>query len=311
MKYNNIISSLILFFVASMFVACGSDDEQSVIEDNRQVAFLVSEQTPLLRATTGEADFKTTFEEGDAIGIFAVKRKDAATIEAPAASGNYAENVKYVRQANGKWAPDGSPIYYPMDDATLDYYAYSPYDAKASDPTKIDFNVTDQLTNADYTRNDLLTARNTTKPALGSPVVLQFSHKFALVQVEVVSTTINLSNLESVRLANCLSSATLDLSQAISNEVKTKSGDKNTIQMKRVESDASSTTYSFRGVIPAQVLEAGTKIFEFSHKTEGDFSYSIDEEVSLKEGSIKLYKISIESSTSSKARKVLRLIQEA
>ena len=59
------------------------------------------------RATT-DAAYKTSFETGDAIGLFAVLRSDAAVQAYPGAAGNYIQNAKFVRQDDGSWKEEGS-----------------------------------------------------------------------------------------------------------------------------------------------------------------------------------------------------------
>ena len=74
------------------------------------------------RATT-DAAYKTSFETGDAIGLFAVLRSDAAVQAYPGAAGNYIQNAKFVRQDDGSWKEEGSKSYAPADGQVLDVYA--------------------------------------------------------------------------------------------------------------------------------------------------------------------------------------------
>ncbi|MDL2320666.1 fimbrillin family protein [Alistipes sp. OttesenSCG-928-B03] len=102
---------------------CGGDAER------REVTFSVSADTYSVaggtRAVTGD-DLKTRFEDGDMIGVFAVKH---AVGEHPeiAATGNYMHNVAMTYDAaNDEWTM-AETCYYPIDGQMLDFYAYYPY----------------------------------------------------------------------------------------------------------------------------------------------------------------------------------------
>ena len=64
--------------------------------------------------------FTTTFDEGDAIGVYVYDGT------------NYvASNVKFTKQSDGSWLPDGKIVYNP----SYTYYAYFPYSENAYTPS--------------------------------------------------------------------------------------------------------------------------------------------------------------------------------
>ena len=76
---------------------------------------------PQTRVTT-DSQFKSTWDDGDAIGIFACRKSETLS-ETP--SGNVLNNIKLTyNNATGTWS--GS-AYWPADGSRIDFYAYYPY----------------------------------------------------------------------------------------------------------------------------------------------------------------------------------------
>ena len=290
MTIMNNMKYLLLLVLSCMLLACSQEDaiiEQSI--GKGEIDFVIG-MVPQAKASTG-ADFKTTFEPGDAIGIFAVKRTDPSTVAAPAQADNYAHNYKYVRQQDGTWKSAEKIIYYPDDNMQLDFYAYYPYRADAADPTAIVFNVAaDQSTKDGYAASDLMTARNTSATGQ-TPVLLRFSHKLSMVQVEVKSTDVDLNNLEYVNLTNCLPQVTLNLANTVAGELGAVSGVAEDIKMKRVV-NSPAATYTYRAIIPAQQITDGNKLFYFKHPVY-NYNYNAAGNIDLIGGVIKLFDVTL------------------
>lgn len=157
----------------------------------------VASNAPQTRVAT-DAQFRSVFENGDEIGVFAVESGQPLN-----PSGNYIHNVKLSYDGNA-WTA-GERLYW--RDKTLDFYAYYPYDAAATNPTAIAFNVkVDQGGTTDvsgqqvsnYTLSDLLTVK-AAGAAKGSPVSLSFHHALAMVQVSIPSLGKGFGALSPVR----------------------------------------------------------------------------------------------------------------
>lgn len=109
-----------------------------------------SSGAPATRVAT-DTRFKSTWEDGDVIGIFAVPHGTQL-----AAAGNPIHNVRLTySKADNAWS---GPAYWPLASAgisALDFYAYHPYDDNGGspatlNPTAIAFNVApDQSAPAD------------------------------------------------------------------------------------------------------------------------------------------------------------------
>ncbi len=235
-----------------------------------EISIGTSGGTPQLRSVT-YADFSAEFEDGDQIGLFAVKHA-SGSVAALTASDNYLHNVKLTyNKAENKWNTDaGVNLYWPGSGDQLDFYAYYPYDAAATNPTAIIFDVqTDQSTAANYGDSDLMTARAANTAKTTNAVQLIFSHALALVQVEVPAGTMKGGGPREtlgVMLNGVKAAATVNLGVAAGDEV-TLAATGNipvTVKMLRVETDLTATTYTYRALVPAQTIADDSRLFLLS-----------------------------------------------
>lgn len=222
------------------------------------------------------ADFKSVFEDGDQIGVFAVKH--GQTLSATA-TGNHIHNVKltYSSAGDGTWTPAES-LWFPAENTMLDFYAYYPYDADATDPTDIAFQVkTDQsgttsansADKSNYNLSDFLTAKSDNSGSgwgEGSTVLLTFSHALAMVEVTVDDCVgaFHFNDEVTVKLRGVKPGAALDLSAADGTtpgsgvSLATTGNEATDITMHRIpDMDG----YVYRALVPAQTLDEGTSIF--------------------------------------------------
>lgn len=216
---------------------------------------------PQTKAATA-ADFKTTWEVGDEIGIFAVKSGELL-----AASGNFIHNVKLTRQSDNSWKTDaGSEVYYPNNGNTLDFYAYYPYDAAMTNPVTYTFSVkANQNTGASYSLSDLLLAKKVGVAKSQNPVLLTFSHTMSLVQVEVEReiTVPNIPKFDdsfTVTLEGAQTSTSIDWENTTLTNVSASTD----IVMHKVDG----LTNTYRALVPSQTLSADSKV-SFVQTTSG------------------------------------------
>lgn len=130
-----------------------------------------------------EADYTTTFEEGDAIGVFVVRDGEALI-----------SNMKMTLSADGTtWAGEnGAKLYYYKD---ADYIAYSPYTDGLSATLEteiVDYftakleGTTGQSTLADYQAADLMTASvAAAEVTRGQNINFKFAHKMSMIEIKV------------------------------------------------------------------------------------------------------------------------------
>lgn len=231
--------------------------------------------TPQTRVAT-DAQFKSTWESGDEIGIFACASGAALQTE-----GNAWSNVKLVYNGTNWVLNDRTTLYWPH--GGMDFYAYYPYDASATDPTAITFNVkTNQsgvtaIGGADrpnYNLSDLLTAK-TAGVAKGQTVSLQFTHALAMVQVSVPfwGKGFGPSETMTVTLKGMKTKSTLNLGAASGPTVALAAdgNDPVSLKMYRVEQPANANyynSYTYRALVPAQDVAADNSLFLIAN--EGD-----------------------------------------
>lgn len=276
---------LLAAFPAILLVSCSKDDAVKEpggpTSDGGDIRFEIG-FTPQTRVAT-DAAFNSTWEDGDAIGVFAVKRARSAT-GTLLASDNYIHNVKLTyNSANGSWS---GPVYWPNDGDVLDFCAYYPYDDNGGNPAGLNplnmtFNVKANQNGttggkSNYNLSDLLTASADNSGrgyAKGSTVSLSFSHTLAMVQVKIDNANGAIDPNElSVKLRHVQTSAGVNLS-AGTNGTVTASGEKGEVTMYRVEQPTDenySSSYTFRTLVPAQMAAKDLSICRIYN---GDYIY--------------------------------------
>lgn len=256
---KNKLILIALAAISSLFTACEKNGDNEILQNNdsRQsnITFIINAQSPVTtRATTDINDnYKTTFEEGDAIGIFIVKRANGQALT---------KNFKYVYQ-NGSWNPadDNNVAKYPDDNTALDFYAYYPYRVDAIDYTNIHFTVpTDQSDAGKYSAADFMTAKNTTvaPEQIANGVKLQFNHRLALVQTKTKGP-LSAGNLEAY-LLNCVPEVTVSLKE---DGKYTTAGSVSNITMYKVQSKDNVKEYTSWALVPAQTIAPKETLFRF------------------------------------------------
>ena len=184
----------------TLIVACNNQESQILDEakDGSPVSFkaFIKQVT---RAT------ETTFENGDAISVFAVAPTSTGITLAP--SGNYADNVNYTYNGRSFDAGANSIAVNEIDVPELAYFAIYPYQSDASN--KFQFNVrNDQSKYADYTASDLCTAY--VEPTTASEVLLEFGHRMSCVAVKFYGDNL-VSKKIGVTLDNIYTSCNVDM----------------------------------------------------------------------------------------------------
>lgn len=161
--------------ILTMLYGCDRDEEhqESGTKGIQQVRFVVNPET---YATD------TRFEEGDLIGIYAVKQGTDLK-----ATGNFADNKQY--RFDGKsllpFSENDKILYMHAD--KLEFYAYYPYQENVEDATQLHLNAAEgQADNP--SQSDLLWASNITG-IMNNAISLNFTHMLALVEVKFNSVS--------------------------------------------------------------------------------------------------------------------------
>lgn len=193
--------NLFLLLLCGMITACSSPEpiiqEPTKENENTEVRFkaFINQTT---RAT------ETSFEADDAISVFAVEPSANIKLEA---SGNYADNVKYIYDGS-KFAADSKSIAFDETyEEGLAYFAIYPYSYSAS--SKYTFTVkNDQSNYANYTASDLCTAYN--EPTTDETVLLEFSHRLSNIIIKFQGENLASKNL-SVEINDVYTSCDVDI----------------------------------------------------------------------------------------------------
>ena len=129
-----------------------------------------------------EANYTTTFEEGDAIGVFVVRDGEALV-----------SNMKMTLGSDNVWAGENDAKLYYYKDA--DYIAYSPYTEGLSVTSEAEIishfttklqGSTGQSTLADYQAADLMTASvAAAEVTRGQNITFSFAHKMSMIEIKV------------------------------------------------------------------------------------------------------------------------------
>lgn len=219
---------------------------------------------PQTRVVT-DSEFRSTWEAGDAIGIFAC---DADTDEL------VIENEKLIYTGSA-W--ESRNILY-WRGRRLKFYAYYPYDVNANAPTAIAFQAksdqsgttgTGALQRSDYSLSDLMTATDAGGKSAGETVSLAFEHRFAMIQVEVPSPVKDWDpvNPMTVHLRGVQTGAMLNLTGGSAPAAQA-TGGTGSVKMHLAGKPGKEgySNYTYRAVVPVQTLKSGEDLFLISDK---------------------------------------------
>lgn len=278
MNMKAITKHLMMAAAALLFTtACSNENDEGAApsKQGKLVQFEMTLSGVNSRTVTGtDASRTTTWVEGDAVGIFALKRGDATLV---------ATNAKYVLTGD-KWvAAAGSEIYAEGGQA-YDYYAYYPYTGGVTDPNAVSIAVKadqSQAGGADYGLSDVMASQNTTVAADAANIPLVFKHLFAMIEVKVTGDLVT-KKPTSVVLKGVKLGSTLNLMgetpTAVTNTTDAAT-DVTMYYLTKTENDAA-VPFSYRAVVPAQTIALGTPLVAINSVNEGnknyEFQYSKD-----------------------------------
>ena len=239
------------------------------------------ETTPASRATDD------AFEDGDEIGIYAVRR-NGNTIGTILKSGNVADNRRYIYRDGTLTPATGNDAIYPPAGSRVDFYAYYPYRTDA-DPTALDLSASPvQQTGSNYKASDHLLAKNEGGfTSASSPVSLAFRHIQGLVEVRVAKNGTALTGASVV-------SATTSQTGNLQTGVLTPGRGAEAVGMLPVEEDDSHVLY--RAVLPGgNRFESGSPAFSFALADGTDKVHVPAQAATLVSGEILRYELNMQT----------------
>lgn len=260
-----------LFFCAASVVSCQKEPTADPAPARAAIR-LTAKPADMVR-TKSETDvaYASRFVEGDAIGLFAVIRSEAETQAYPAASGNYIQNAKFVRQADGSWREEGSKSYYMEQGQVMDLYAYYPY-AENADPTALVYD-------ASVAEADFMTARTAGFSERDGEIRLVFRHKLALAEAFVADAD-KLTDY-AVTVQNVRTKAVFSLAAAAQDA-----------EMQSVDAKTASVAMTrcgnaFRAYLPAQEIAEDKALLKVGGNGFAAFDYTHPGKTSLAVGQVR------------------------
>lgn len=233
---TSLVSKYLLVPVLLLSAACDRDalEEPALPASGRSIEFRAEILPATRTATEGR---KSTFVEGDRIGIFQVVRNTDDFL---------APNALHTL-ADGRWNSDAA-LAFPVDGRPVDFYAYYPYAPQAEGLSFEHTVAADQSQAGAYEASDLLQASCTDTTGTEQQVAFRFSHTLALAEVRVdglpaddPAATVTIRVRRSVRVDLRTGTATSDPEAATE-----------PVTMRRLPDG------TFRAVIPAQQVPAGS-----------------------------------------------------
>lgn len=206
------------------------------------------------------------FVDKDAVGLFAVNYIDNNTVAGTLlASGNQADNIKYVfDEPNQKWTPMRS-VYYKDVNTNVDIYLYYPYQSDISDVNESNFEVKkDQSVAATetalsgYEASDFLWGKVENVTPTESKVRIPLSHRLSAVQVTLVEGTgFETGEFESISKSVILTNTTRKAKIDFATGTATALGQPQLDGIVMCPQEGG----EFRAIVIPQSMDANTKLF--------------------------------------------------
>ena len=256
MKMKNILNSLFPWLAMTTLLSLqGCENEEgTAIHSRDTVSFEID--------AGGARATETTFETGDAIGVYAAVRMSSAPATLKT-SGNYADNKRFVWNGS-QFVADGDANEIAAGYET-DYYAYYPYREDMGNPLDYNFSIQEDQREG-ITLSDFMYAANRSGTT-DKVITLAFSHRLSRLQVTYTPEA-----------GEALSGVTIQRAKATAN-INLGTGTANTLGATsdiRMYNDGG----TFTAVIPAQDRDAdGTFLtLLFADGTKKDYTLTAKKE---------------------------------
>ena len=256
MKMKNILNSLFPWLAVTTLLSLqGCENEEgTAIHSRDTVSFEID--------AGGARATETTFETGDAIGVYAAVRMSSAPATLKT-SGNYADNKRFVWNGS-QFVADGDANEIAAGYET-DYYAYYPYREDMGNPLDYDFSIQGDQREG-ITLSDFMYAANRSGTT-DKVITLAFSHRLS--QLQVTYTPEAGEALSGVTIQRAKATANINLGTGTANTLGATSDI-------RMYNDGG----TFTAVIPAQDRDAdGTFLtLLFADGTKKDYTLTAKKE---------------------------------
>lgn len=279
MKINRILQTIIL--ISLTFYSCQNEDDYSPNNQPQTVHFTSDVS---YRVTTTKAA-NSSWENGDKVGVF---MKSAGIDLADPSIVNGASNKIYRTSGNGIFEPESTAqtIYYPEDNAKVDFIAYYPYRADIANYIyKVD--ISDQ---SNPQAIDLLYANNLVEASYNNPKSsLSFTHQLSTLNlnISIINNDIAINDLV-VSMAGIKTLADFDLKDG------TLSADANSMETVNLKTSVTTTSVSTQAILLPDEGGAGRTITFNLPSVGKNFKWSIPAETKLEKGRKYTYNIKLD-----------------
>lgn len=180
MKKNKFFLSLATIVAALTFASCSSDEPETTPQPEKARTISFTTSLAQTRATS-DPQGETSLSTSSSLAIWAINQSGSSALT----NGN---NEQYSVDGSGNLTPTtaANTMTWP-DDATLDFYAYAPYNNSYAYNSANTFSVAaDQSTEANYLASDLVLAQATNKTySSETPVALSFKHLMSKINITI------------------------------------------------------------------------------------------------------------------------------
>lgn len=235
-----------------------------------------------------DVNYQTTFNENDAVGIFAfICNEDGSDGECLASNTQYTYN-------GSSWIPtEGDDIMVSFNvhkSLKLNLYAYYPYKEGIVSYKEINHQVaTDQKNNNGYNQSDLIIAKQLSYEVSkeNTVVPLTYSHALSMIELNIVGSEAIYTDDLSVKLCGLKSSCKYDIHTG--NIAFDDEQEINEVEMLPVKTMQGNMIY--RALLPPQVFLSGSTLIKISkQETEKIFKVG-DYDINLNPGKIRSLKV--------------------
>lgn len=172
--------------VVMMFASCEQNEPVEIDEnfdttENTEVRFTGSIVEQALLDNAGTRMSGTTWEAGDAIGIFMMSFDEYLRY-------SIIENKHYTTDGSGNFYPvQGNELYYPVDGSFVYFYAYYPYNEDIDETMLVDVKIGTEQTAENQPNFDFLFANfDVGYNKTSESVALKFYHKLSKIVMNIV-----------------------------------------------------------------------------------------------------------------------------
>lgn len=244
----------LIFFGASLFLLASCAQDEDLTSSTQKgsatgIKFELVTAGGVSRVTTDD-NFKTVFDNGDEVGLFAVAHAPGESADL-ASSGNYADNYK-LTYVGGQWVIN-KDVAFPKDGTALDFYAYYPY-VENVDPKAMAYDASSSM-------YDLMMAKTADVDNSVETVTLTFYHQLGMLDAQIVAGAANTLTVDGF-----CTSATFNLGDYGTDNVMTCGTEVKTLSMPSVGPK------HFRAYIPEQNVGESAKIVIKSGSETQDYS---------------------------------------